>query len=199
MRERAVGLPPLNRRLVRDLISQTRISRMLEKFRHMPAVDMEALEQALLRVSEIACELPMVKELDINPWIVDDLGAVAVDARVVIDFHSPAAERYSHMAIYPYPNHPVVNWQQLDSISVVIRPIGPEDAGIEQDFIRQLSGRARYFRFMQAIDELSPQMQARFTQIDYDREMALIAVVEQDNREIEIGVARYVINPHEKS
>jgi acetyltransferase len=199
MADRAVTLPPLNHRLARDLVRQTRVVSVLGPFRHMPAVDMEALEQVLLRVSEIACELPLVKELDINPLILDEQGAVAVDARVVVDFHSPTAERYSHMAIYPYPSHLVTRWQLPDGTSLVIRPIRPEDAGIEQAFVRNLSDEARYFRFMQAIDELSPQMLARFTQIDYDREMALIAVVEDDGKETEIGVARYVINPDNKS
>ncbi len=199
MEDRAVTLPPLNHSLVRDLVAQTRVSRLLGEFRHMPAADMEGLERVLLRVSEIACELPLVKELDINPLIVDEQGAVAVDARMVVDYHSPTAERYSHMAIYPYPSHLVSHWQLADGTDLVIRPIRPEDAEIEQAFVRGLSERAKYFRFMQSIDELTPRMLARFTQIDYDREMALIAVVVQEEREHEIGVARYVTNPDGKS
>lgn len=199
MADRSVTLPPLNHRLVRDLISQTRVSRLLGAFRHMPVADMEALEQVLLRVSEIACELPLVKELDINPLIVDEHGAIAVDARVVVDYHSPSAERYSHMAIHPYPSHLVTQWQLPDGTDIVIRPIRPEDAEIEQTFIRKLSKRAKYFRFMQSINELSPQMLARFTQIDYNREMALIAVVYVDGQETEIGVARYITNPDGES
>ena len=199
MGDRAVTLPPLNHRLVQDLISQTRVSRLLGAFRHMPVADMDALEQVLLRVSEIACELPLVKELDINPLIVDEHGAIAVDARVVVDYHSPSAERYSHMAIHPYPSHLVTQWQLPSGTDIVIRPIRPEDAEIEQTFIRKLSKRAKYFRFMQSINELSPQMLARFTQIDYSREMALIAVVYIDGQETEIGVARYITNPDGES
>ena len=199
MGDRAVTLPPLNRRLVQDLIGQTRVFKLLGAFRHMPVADMQALEQVLLRVSEIACELPLVKELDINPLIVDEHGAVAVDARVVVDYHLQTAERYSHMAIHPYPGHLVSQWQLPDGTDMVIRPIRPEDAEIEQAFIRKLSKRAKYFRFMQSITELSPQMLARFTQIDYSREMALIAVVNVDGQETEIGVARYITNPDGKS
>jgi len=165
----------------------------------MPMVDMEALEQVLLRVSEIACELPLVKELDINPLIVDEHGAIAVDARMVVDYHSQTSEPYNHMAIYPYPGHLVTKWQLPNGTDMVIRPIRPEDAEIEQAFIRKLSQQAKYFRFMQSITELSPQMLARFTQIDYDREMALIAVVYVDGQETEIGVARYITNPDGKS
>jgi acetyltransferase len=199
MDDRAVTLPPLNHRLARDLISQTRVYRMLGAFRHMPVADMDALEKILLRVSEIACELPLVKELDINPLIVDEHGAIAVDARVVVDYQSPTAERYSHMAIHPYPAHLVSRWQLPNGTDLVIRAIRPEDAEMEQTFVRKLSERAKYFRFMQSINELSPQMLARFTQIDYDREMALVAVVDVDGQETEIGVARYITNPDGKS
>ena len=199
MGDRAVTLPPLNHRLVQDLIGQTRVYRLLGAFRQMPAADMKALEQVLLRVSEIACELPLVKELDINPLIVDEHGAVAVDARMVVDYHSQTAEPYNHMAIYPYPGHLVTNWQLPNGTDMVIRPIRPEDAGIEQAFIRKLSKQAKYFRFMQSITELGPQMLARFTQIDYNREMALIAVVDVGGEETEIGVARYITNPDGKS
>jgi acetyltransferase len=200
MGDRAVTLPPLNRKLVQDLIGRTRISKLLGAFRHMPKVNMEALEQVLLRVSEIACELPLIKELDINPLIVDENGAMAVDARIVVDYHVQTSDRYSHMAIYPYPSHLVTKRQLPNGTDMVIRPIRPEDAELEQDFVRNLSDQAKYFRFMQAIDELSPQMVARFTQIDYSREMALIAVVQNtEGKETEIGVARYSINPDGRS
>jgi len=198
MADRAVALPPLNLVLARDMVQRTRVAKMLKAFRHMPPADMPALEQVLLRVSEIACELPWVQELDINPLIVDETGAIAVDARVVVDYTPVARERYAHMAIYPYPSHLVTSWQLPDGTDMVIRPIRPEDAEIEQGFIRNLSERAKYLRFMQAIEELTPQMLARFTQIDYDREMALIAVVNR-GQEVQIGVSRYVINPDGRS
>ncbi len=199
MGDRAVALPPINRFLAADIIQRTRIAKMLGAFRHMPPAHVEALQEVLLRVSEIACELPWVKELDINPLILDEHGAVALDARVVVGYYSSAQERYSHMAIYPYPTHLVSNWQLPDGTNLRIRPIRPEDAEIEQEFVRGLSERTRYFRFMQTIEELSPSMLTRFTQIDYDREMALVAVIEDDGKEKEIGVCRYVINPDGKS
>jgi acetyltransferase len=200
MGDRAVTLPPLNRRLVQDLIRSTRVSKLLGAFRHMPKVDLESLEHVLLRVSEIACELPLVKELDINPLIVDEQGAMAVDARIVVDYHVQTADRYSHMAIYPYPAHFVTKRQLPNGMDMVIRPIRPEDADMEQEFVRNLSEQSKYFRFMQAIDELSPQMLARFTQIDYSREMGLISVVhDAEGREKQIGVARYSINPDGRS
>jgi acetyltransferase len=103
------------------------------------------------------------------------------------------------MAIYPYPTHLVTNWQLPDGTGITIRPIRPEDAEIEQTFVRNLSDEAKYFRFMNSMQELSEAMLARFTQLDYDREMALIAVTEENGREVEIGVSRYAINPDGES
>ncbi len=96
------------------------------------------------------------------------------------------------MAIHPYPTHLITHWQLADGTDLTIRPIRPEDAEMEQDFVRGLSAESKYFRFMDALQELSQTMLVRFTQIDYDREMALIAVLQQDSREKELGVCRYI-------
>ncbi|HEX5636661.1 MAG TPA: GNAT family N-acetyltransferase, partial [Gammaproteobacteria bacterium] len=195
MGDRAVALPPLNRFLVKDLIHDTRIAKMLGAFRNMPPANMSALEDVLLRVSEMVCELPLLKEMDINPLILDESGALAADARVVVEYRQPSADRYAHMAIYPYPTHLVSQWQLPDGTDMTIRPIRPEDAGIEQKFIQDLSEESRYFRFMSSMHELTEAMLVRFTQIDYSREMALIAVTREQSQETEHGVARFSINP----
>jgi acetyltransferase len=199
MGDAQVSLPPLNVFLVRDLIGRTHVSKLLGAFRHMPPADMEALEAILLRVSEMVCELPMLMEMDINPLIVDEHGALAADARVMVQFRQPSADRYSHMAIYPYPTHLVNRWQLADGTDITIRPIRPEDAGLVQAFVRNLSEQSRFFRFMNSVQELSQSMLIRFTQIDYSREMALIAVSEQNSVEVELGVARFAINPDGES
>ena len=172
---------------------------MLGKFRNMPAVDMDQLVDVLLSVSGIACELPWVQEMDINPLIIDDRGIVAVDARIMVDFPKPSTDRYHHLAIHPYPARLVKNVQLNDGTDIVIRPIRPEDAEIEAKFVRELSKESKYFRFMNSIHELSQEMLVRFTQIDYHNEMALIAVRQLDDREDQIGVVRYTTNPDKKS
>jgi acetyltransferase len=197
--DRSVALPPLNSYLARNMIQGTHVARMLKQFRHMPPVDMAALESMLLRVSEMVCELPHIREMDINPLIVDENGAIAVDARIEVAYPPAGAERYAHMAIHPYPAHLESRWQLPEGIDLIIRPIRPEDAEIEQTFVRGLSQESKHFRFVSALQELTPSMLARFTQIDYDREMALIAVQEEDDKETEIGVVRYVINPDGES
>ncbi|MDP3742852.1 MAG: bifunctional acetate--CoA ligase family protein/GNAT family N-acetyltransferase [Methylotenera sp.] len=199
MGDRSVTLPPLNSFLVKDLIQGTHVSKMLGAFRHMPPADMDALESVLLRVSEMVCELPMLMEMDINPLILDEHGALAADARVVVEFRQPSADRYAHMAIYPYPTHLVTNWQLADGTEVVIRPIRPEDAVLTQEFVHNLSEESRYARFMNSVQELSESMLVRFTQIDYSREMALLAVTDIKGKEVELGVARFAINPDAES
>lgn len=190
--DRAVALPPLNRFLVKDMIQRTRIAKLLTVFRNLPPIHMVALESVLMRVSEMVCELPWIKEMDINPLIVDENGACAVDARMVVNYLPPSVDRYAHMAIHPYPVHLITHWQMPDGTDLTIRPIRPEDAEIEQAFVRDLSAESKYFRFMDTLQELSLPMLVRFTQIDYDREMALIAVLEEDGHEKELGVCRYV-------
>ncbi|MEJ2060004.1 MAG: bifunctional acetate--CoA ligase family protein/GNAT family N-acetyltransferase [Gammaproteobacteria bacterium] len=198
-RDRAVALPPLNTFIIRSMIGRTRVARMLGEFRQLPAINMGALESVLERISEMVCELPHIKELDINPLMADDQGVMAVDARIVVELPARHHDRYDHIAIHPYPSHLVSRWQLPDGTEIVLRPIRPEDAGIEQTFVKELSDESRYFRFMQALHELTPEMLVRFTQIDYSREMAFIAVTEIDGREVELGVARYTINPDRAS
>jgi acetyltransferase len=197
--DRAVALPPLNSYLARDLIKRTRIAKLLGEFRNRKGADMKALESVLLRVSEMVCQLPWLSELDINPLLVDEHGAMAADARITIVSRPPSADKYGHMAIHPYPVHLVSHWQVPNGTNVTIRPIRPEDADMTQTFVRGLSEETKYFRYMDAVQELSYAMLVRLTQIDYDREMALLAVIEEDGKETEIGVARYASNPDQVS
>jgi acetyltransferase len=198
--DRSVALPPLNKFLAKDLIESTRAAKMLDQFHNMPPVDRNALKKVLLSVSEMVCELPWIVELDLT-LIVDEDGAIAADARIIIDHISGAGgDRYAHMAIYPYPVHLIQQWQMNDGRDVTIRPIRPEDADMEQEFVRGMSDESRYYRFMDTLRELSQTMLVRFTQIDYDREMALIGTItEADGKEMQIGVARYVVNPDGES
>jgi len=157
------------------------------------------LVRVLLRVSEMVCELPQIKEMDINPLTVDETGAWALDVRIAVRYQSPCRSPYDHMAIHPYPSHLVSHSQLADGTDITLRPIRPEDAEIEQDFVRRLSPEAKYFRFMETLHELSRDMLIRFTQLDYSRELAFIATLKQGGQEIEVGVARYFTNPDGES
>jgi acetyltransferase len=199
LHDRAVALPPLNRFLAESLIEHTRTAKLLGAYRNQPPVEMDALVQALIRISEMVCELPQVVEMDINPLVADSSGVLALDCRIVVSHRAPSLDPYGHMAIHPYPYHLITQLQLADGTNITVRPIRPEDAQIEQSFVRKLSPQAKYFRFMQTLNELTPEMLVRFTQLDYNRELALIAVQEKAGSEIELGVARYVMNPDGKS
>jgi acetyltransferase len=210
--DRAMELPPLNQFLARRLIERSRVAETLVEWRGASAVDMDAIEQVLLRISEMVCELPQLREMDINPLIVDESGAVAVDARIVIDSArsslSPGSSPYNHLAILPYPARYEQVWPLRGGGEYMVRPIHPDDADMLQGLMAHLSPESRYFRFVSSIQELPPQMLARFTLIDYDREMALVAVFKDrkvaDNGEITeteriVGVSRYITNPDQTS
>jgi acetyltransferase len=208
MNDRAMELPPLNQFLARSLIERSRVAEILGDWRGAAAVDMEALEQVLLRVSEMVCELPQLREMDINPIIVDELGAVAVDARIVIDNAPPSARHYNHLAILPYPSQHEQVWPLQGGGEYIVRPIHPDDATMLQAFVRQLSPESRYLRFVSSMQELPANMLSRFTLIDYDREMALVAVHRErrmgaggDTTETArlVGVSRYITNPDRAS
>ncbi|MCU0763053.1 MAG: bifunctional acetate--CoA ligase family protein/GNAT family N-acetyltransferase [Hydrogenophaga sp.] len=206
--DRAMELPPLNQFLARRLIERSRVDETLDEWRGASAVDRGALEQVLLRVSEMVCALPQLREMDINPIIVDADGAVAVDARIVVDSAPASARNHNHLAILPYPARYEQVWPMRGGGEYTIRPIHPDDAQMLQDLVQNLSPESRYFRFVSALKELPPAMLARLTLIDYDREMALVAVHRSpatgpDGQPIEVerivGVSRYITNPDKAS
>jgi acetyltransferase len=195
--DRSVALPPLNPFLAQKLIDGARAAVVLGEWRGLPATKVEALEYLILRVSEMSCELPELQELDINPVILDENGASVVDARAVVKrVESSAVAPYAHMAILPYPNGLKRDVVARNGTHFTFRAIRPEDADALQAFVRSLSAEARYYRFLSTLAELSPSMLARFSQIDYDREMAIVAAVPDGNGgERIVGVARYLLNP----
>ena len=190
----AYALPPLNHFLVQELVERSAIATLLSGPTPHP-VDLAPLAALLLRLSELACEMPEVASLSLEIWI------AASDPLLITQAHAQLTDaplpktRYGHMAVHPYPAELVRTIRLLDGSLVTLRPIRPEDAEMEQAFVQSLSEDTRYYRFMDALRELPRAMLVRFTQLDYAREMAIIAVTEQEGRETEIGVARYATNP----
>ncbi len=194
LQDKVVALPPLNRYMVEQMIAGSKAGKYLLRFRHLPAANRRAVIEVMLNLSRLVSEMPDIDELEINPLIVDQYGAWAVDAQIKI--HSqPRCRDYRHMAIHPYPSELTQHFQLANGVHICIRPIRPEDAVLEQDFVKRLSQRSKYFRFMQSLQELTPDMLVRFTQIDYDREMAFVVVTEDVAMPNELGVGRYMINP----
>lgn len=191
-RDRAVSLPPLDNFLARNLIDMTLVAKSLDAFNHFPAADRAALEKALVCISNMVCDIPCIKELEINPFTVDEHGAIASDVRIVIDpGMSGLTKRYAHMAIHPYPAHLCRKWLASDGTAITVRPARPEDAILEQEFVAAMSEESRRFRFMESSQEISPSLIVRFNQVDYDREMALLATIQEQGKERQIGSVRY--------
>ena len=195
--DRAVALPPLNLALAKDLVSRTRIARLLDGYRDQPPADAGAIHRTLTQVSQLVIDLPEIVELDINPLLVDERGVIALDARIrVARTERSGVER---LAIRPYPRE-LEERVELHGREILLRPIRPEDepqharflAGIEPEDLQ-----LRFFRFVRAFSH--PDL-ARFTQIDYDREMAFIAVSGAEGAAEEtLGVVRAVADPDRAS
>jgi len=186
---REVALPPLNRVLAQELIARTPFAD-LPQWQNIPPV-----EDVLMRVSEIACELPEVLSLQIDPLLTDGRRATAVDVAIQVSEINVSDRPYMHTAIHPYPSHLSFDITLHDGTPCHIRAIRPEDAELVRLFTEGLSDSTKRYRFMNVFRKLPRDMLARFTQIDYDREMALIALVQEGNTEVQIGSVRYTITP----
>jgi acetyltransferase len=185
----AVGLPPLNPLLARAQMSRTRVWRLLQGYRDRPAAAVDAIADVLIRLGQLAAEYPEVKELDINPLLADADGVVAVDARIRVGAAAlPGAAR---LAVAPYPRELESIVALRDATRIALRPILPEDEPLLHDLAAHMTPEDLRLRFFVPVHELSHQLAARLTQIDYDREMALLAIHDGTA----LGIARYFADP----
>jgi acetyltransferase len=187
--DRAVALPPLDALLARDLVSRTRIAKLLAGYRDRPAADLDAICGVLVRLSQLVADMAEVCEIDINPLYADAQGVVALDARMRIA-PAPEGDPTRRLAIRPYPQE-LEETITIDGRPVVLRPIRPEDEPAHRAFLATLSPADVRFRFFGMVRDFRHDQLARWTQIDYDREMAFIAAA--DGRTL--GVVRTVTDP----
>jgi acetyltransferase len=197
--DRALALPPLNATLARDLVSRTRVARLLAGWRERPAVDEEALHLALVRIAQAVAELPEIQEIEVNPLLADEKGVLVLDARVrVAAARSSGAER---LAIRPYPSGLEEQVRLRDGRICLLRPIRPEDEPAHDAFQQRLDPEDVYFRFFTPLRRMPHSKLARYTQIDYDREMAFIATAPSpdasgaDPAHETLGVVRAISDP----
>jgi acetyltransferase len=193
LKDHAVALPPLNRLLARHLIENTRVHTLLKGYRNRPPADLLLLEELLIRLSQLVTDFPEITELDINPLILDPSGAWAVDCRVLVQPADRPSPR--HLVISPYPNQYERTLVCLGGLPILARPIRPEDAPLLEDLFRVMSARSIYYRFFRPLKEIPPELLVRFTQIDYDRDIALAAVDQSGTGERILGVSRLVGDP----
>ena len=203
--EGGMDLAPLNQFLAGRLVERTVIWRNCLAGQVAPQA-YDALLLCLERLATIAAEIPDVEEVRIDPLIPDADGLRALQIQITLHMTpqgmSPQSAGYPHMAIHPYPTRWVQELTFADGREWTLRPIRPEDAAALQEFIRSLTERSRYMRFVSMMRELTPRMLARYTQIDYHRELALVATTQVPNpanrghtMEIIIGLAHYLRNP----
>lgn len=191
--DRAIALPPLNRVLARELVSRTRVAKLLAGYRDHPPARLDVVCDVLIALSQMLADLPELAELDINPLWADHEGVIALDARIRLSRSRPAGP--AHFAIAPYPAELIetVTWQ---GEPVVLRPIRPEDEPQHRAFVERLEPHDLRLRFFSTRRELPRSELARLTQIDYAREMAFIAVrTAADGTAQTLGVVRAVADP----
>ncbi|MBA3012496.1 MAG: bifunctional acetate--CoA ligase family protein/GNAT family N-acetyltransferase [Desulfobacula sp.] len=189
----SMGLPPLNHSLARQMIERTKISKVIKGFRNISQVDITQLEELLIRTGRLVTDFPEITALDINPLMVKDGKIVAVDARV----HIAPSQTISpmHLIISSYPWECELRTSTVDGHGFFIRPIRPSDADLLIDHFNSLSKRSIYMRFFSPLKQLSKQMLIRLTQIDYDREIALVALMGKDQDQKMVGVCRIISYP----
>jgi acetyltransferase len=191
-KDRAVGLPPLNERLARDLIGHTQVSALLAGYRGRAAIDQHALTGALLKVSQMACDLPELAELDINPLLADAQGVLALDARVRV--RRPVPGEPSRLAVRPYPAA-LEEKVTVAGTELLLRPIRPEDGERLHAFYENATPSDMRLRFFMARREVPHSELARYCQIDYEREMTFVALVPGSGSPVMAGEVRGVCDP----
>jgi acetyltransferase len=189
VRDTAIGLPPLNTLLARDQMARTRVWQLLQAYRGKPPAAIDAIAEILIRVGQIAADLPEIRELDINPLLADAGGVIAVDTRIRV---APAGRAgAARLAIAPYPADLASRETLRDGTAIELRPIRPEDEPLLHDLVAHMSAEDLRLRFFMPIRSLSHRLAARLTQIDYDREMALVAL----HGNTALGIARFFADP----
>ncbi len=194
-RDHALALPPLNTTLAQRMIEQTRIYQALKGVRGRSAVDLPLLLKVMVRFSQLVVEQPWIKEIDINPLLASSEQIVALDARVVLHPLDTPEDKLPRPAIRPYPVQYVDQWISKQGVNVTIRPIRPEDEPLMVKFNESLSDRSVFMRYLQVINlsqRTGHERLSRLSFIDYDREIALVAVRSNPmtNEPEVMGVAR---------
>jgi len=192
--DKAIGIPPFNSTLAKRLMEETKVYKLISGFRNRPPVNLDLLEEILVRLSHLVTDFPEITEIDINPLYVNENSIFALDARVIIkpsNIRSP-----EHMVICPYPHRYETHWKTKDGIPILFRPIKPEDEGMMLELFNTFSKRTIQFRFFELLKSMPHEQIVRYTQIDYDRKMALVAVERARGKERILGVGRLNYYPN---
>ncbi len=197
----AIGIPPLNQTLVRRMIEETKVYQLLKGYRNEPPANVKLLEEILVRFSQMLVDFPQLKEVDINPLFINEKEAFAFDARIVIDPKKvfKKFEPHEHLVVTPYPTKYEILWRLRDGRTVILRPIKPEDEPLWLEMFQNFSEESIRYRFFQILKDTPHETRVRYCNIDYDREIAIVAELTEEGRKRILGVARVSIEPDGKT
>ena len=193
----SIGLPPLNQTLVRRMMEETKVYQLLKGYRNVPPANIKLLDEIMVRFSQMLIDFPQLKEVDINPLLINEEEACAVDARIAIDKQRvfQKLEPHQHLIISPYPKKYEVFWKLRDGRTVLMRPIKPEDEPLWLEMFQNFSEESIRFRFFQIIKDTPHEVRVRYCNIDYDREIAIVAELNEQGRRRILGVVRVSLEP----
>jgi len=197
----SIGLPPLNQTLARRMMEETKVYDFLKGYRNKPAANLKLLEEIIVRFSNMLIDFPQIKEIDINPLMIDDKIAFALDARVIIDKEKVFQDISQHqqLVISPYPQKYVTTWKMRNGKRVIIRPIKSEDEDMWLEMFNNFSESSIRYRFFQSVKNTPHEVRVRYCNIDYDREMAIIPELDDNGKRRILGVVRIIASSDKKT
>ena len=200
-RDYALGLPPLNTTLARRMMEETKVYKLLKGYRKRPQANLKLLEEILLQFSQLLVDFPQIKEVDINPLLINEKHAYVLDARIVVDKERvfKRMEPHEHMVISPYPKKYETLWMLRNGQQVLLRPIKPEDEPLWLEMFQSFSEESIRYRFFQILKDTPHEVRVRYCNIDYDREIAIVAEITDQGRRKILGVTRLSIEPNGKA
>ena len=200
-KDHSIGLPPLNTTLIRRMMEETKVYQLLKGYRNVPPADLKRLDETMLLFSQLLIDFPQIKEIDINPLLIDEKEACILDARIIIDKDSVCKkfEPHEHMVISPYPKKYEMLWSLKNGQEVLLRPIKPEDEPMWLEMFQSFSEESIRYRFFQILRDTPHEVRVRYCNIDYDREIAIVAEIVEDGKRKILGVSRINIEADGKS
>jgi acetyltransferase len=182
------------------MMEETKVFQLLKGYRNLPPANIKLLEEIIVRFSRMMVDFPQLKEFEINPLFIDENEAFALDARAVINSEQIFSTSHEHLVISPYPEKYKSLWKLRDGRTVILRPIKPEDEPLWLEMFHNFSQESIHFRLFQTIIEpVAHEFSARYCNIDYDRELAIVAEMEENGQRKMLGVVRLNIDPSEKT
>jgi len=197
----AIGFPPLNQTLARRIMEETRVYQILKKgHRRTQPANLKLLEELIVQFSQMMVDFPEIVEIDINPMLIDDKQAIALDARIAIDIEriDKRIDPASELVISPYPKKYELIWRMRDGRNVLFRPIKPEDELLWLEMFQNFSEESIRYRFFEIIKDTPHEVRIRYTNIDYDRELGIVPVLQEKGKEKILGVVRLIEEPDGK-